>query len=290
VLFPCFGAARFLAGVYGCDESILMGVFQAYFDESGKLADKNLVVFAGCVASVADWQSFSERWPGTLGPVRYIHMKEAMRLEGEFKHITDGDRDDLLVAAAELAVQRYAFSFHVPVVSAKFRALPDKLQQRLKDPVYCGFEGLLRNLANSAANIQVQSGREYSHSFQLYADSSEQYSVQILKLYHRLRMMYQDMRERFQSITFAEDEHFPPLQVADMIAYCRRCEEAGELDRPVLKKLLEVFNRNGSMENMDLVYNAESGQLGACGKIRDGDAVSDPADGFRAISGGNRAL
>ena len=30
--------------------------------------------------------------------------------------------------------------------------------------------------------------------------------------------------------------------------------------------------------------------LGACGKIRDGDAVSDPADGFRAISGGNRAL
>jgi hypothetical protein len=241
-----------------------MAIFQAYFDESGKLADKEFVVFAACVATIADWESFSIKWTEMLGDIGYVHMTEAVRCEGEFKRFRgkESDRDDLLVALAELAVARYAFSVHIPVKSATFKELPANLQTQLKDPVYCGFEGLLRNLLESASRIQATSGIKYSHGFQLYADASTDYSVQILKLYHRVKSVEQDARERFQSITFAEDEHFPPLQAADMLAYCRRCEESNDAWRPVVKKLLDVFNRNGSLGNMELVYKADCRGLG----------------------------
>ena len=236
-----------------------MAVFQAYFDESGKLDDQEFVVFAGCVASISDWQSLSDKWYGVLGSqVRYIHMKEAMRKSGEFKHVKRKDRDEILVAAIELAIQRYAFSVHLSVKTSDFKTLGLRLRDRLKNPVYCCFEGMVLHLLHSSAAIEKQSGRDYGHSFQLFCDSSEEYSCQILKLYHRLRTLDKQVRDRFQCLTFAEDEHFPPLQVADIVAYCRRRENTGELDQPVLRKLVELLDKNGSKPDLDLVYRADS--------------------------------
>lgn len=243
-----------------------MGVFQAYFDESGKLADKPFVVFAGCVAEISDWESFSNKWNDMLGTdIRFVHMTEAMGCSGEFKQFRgrEHDRDDLLVALVEMGFSRYAFSFYLPIDSAIFSSLNEGLKGLLKDPVYCGFEGMARNLIASANHIQAESGRQYSHAFQLYCDSSEQYSLQILKLYHRLRSQNKDMRDRFQCLTFAEDQHFPPLQLADVIAYCRRRQVSNQLNQPVLNKIIEVLDRGiPSAGDLELVYEAHSRGLG----------------------------
>jgi len=69
-----------------------------------------------------------------------------------------------------------------------------------------------------------------------------------LDLYIKLRNQNLDLRERCIAITFAEDEHFPPLQMADMLAYCvrvRHSQETTPKAEPVIKKILAIFDQGG---------------------------------------------
>ena len=77
-----------------------MVIVKACFDESGKLADDNYVIFAGCAATDNRWSQISENWNQILeeNGIRYLTMKEAMNNRGEFKGWRDRtkDRDQLL--------------------------------------------------------------------------------------------------------------------------------------------------------------------------------------------------
>lgn len=238
-----------------------MAVFQVYSDESGKLADSQCVAFASILFRQEEALPFSNRWNELLAAagVSYISMKEAMGLKGEFRGWKDRkkDRDDLLEALAALAWDRCYFLARSPMVTEEFRKLPQSSQEQLKDLPYAAFEALVKGIAEVSANSQQRD------RFHLIYDLSEEYSVECIRLFNRLRMMRSQYRDLFSSLSFADDTEFPPLQAADMLAYVTRAghTESASTTGPVVRRLAEILCKGKPLAQRDLAYK-ENDRLG----------------------------
>jgi hypothetical protein len=219
-----------------------MVIVKACFDESGKLADKDYVVFAGSVATASEWEVLSERWLALLkeNGIAYLSMKEAFNFRGEFKgwRPRATERDRLLVKLAETAQPFIGFHLSSPMSTKQFSALSAKEKAKLVNHQYLGFETGIRATAQKANSPEMK--------IQVYCDSSDEYSRQCLDLYIKLRSKNQDLRERCIAITFAEDRYFPPLQLADMLSYCVRHTQEGSNPEPVILSILRIFKQRGT--------------------------------------------
>jgi hypothetical protein len=94
-------------------------------------------------------------------------------------------------------------------------------------------------------------------------DSAEEYSGQILELYLRMRVRVKEFKRQCVAITFAEDHMFPPLQLADIVAYCcRQREQLDEDQRPgVVNYILDKMESSGTATAY-LTYTANAAGLG----------------------------
>jgi len=218
----------------------------AAFDESGKLADSLCVTFGGWMAEFASAQAMSIRWNEVIHRhgIEYIRMTDALRFQGQFdgwKKTRRAERDDLLKELATIAHMHTALFIATPMSCEDFKKLPAEDRQRLKNPQYCGFEGCIKVLTQFAVRL--------GHSIQLYCDSSEEFSATCLGLYHRMRMTDQSFRDTCTSLTFAEDKHLPPLQLADVYASCVRQNAMRETLRPdpIVGELLSILGKNGEI-------------------------------------------
>jgi len=195
-------------------ESTVMMALQAYFDESGKLQDKNAdhVVFGGIAGKMDEVSVFSRKWQAILGSdVDHIHMKDAMHFNGAFRGWGNREsrRDEILIECAKVAFENSAMLIVSEMEKKAFHSLAETQRKRLKNPVYGGFEGCVRALAQSFPG----------HDFNLWYDESQEYAETCLKMYQRMKSMHVNFAHRLPSITFANDEKCPGLQAADMVAY-----------------------------------------------------------------------
>jgi hypothetical protein len=190
-----------------------MAILQAYFDESGKLQDNaDHVVFGGLAGRMDEVSVFSRQWRELLGSdVDHIHMKDAMRLEGAFKGWKgkESARDELLIECAKLAWSESGMLIVSEMDKNDFLTLAPSQRKRLKNPTYGGFETCIRALAAEFTG----------HDLHVWYDESQEYAETCLKLYRRLKSMNTDLARRLPSLTFADDEKYPGLQAADMVAY-----------------------------------------------------------------------
>ena len=115
---------------------------------------------------------------------------------------------------------------------------------------YSGFETLIKGITDIAKS-------DPQSKFHLICDLSEGYSVDCLKLFTRLRMMHESYRQRFTALSFADDCDYPPLQAADMLAYCFR-RKFLKTDEGIIKRLLEIFGSGKPMAPRELAYEADS--------------------------------
>ena len=81
---------------------------QAAFDESGKLKTPGDIVFGGCIFEIEDSKYFGRAWLRCLDDEVHaysLHMKDAMRCEGDFKCYENNEagRDEALLKLASLA-------------------------------------------------------------------------------------------------------------------------------------------------------------------------------------------
>jgi hypothetical protein len=70
---------RYLSALIFPPEDWLMGIFKAYFDNSGDENDSNIIScsLGGFVGTIEDWDYFETEWQNTLcDKVPYIHMKD----------------------------------------------------------------------------------------------------------------------------------------------------------------------------------------------------------------------
>jgi hypothetical protein len=80
-------------------------MFKAYFDDSCSDKGDRILVLAGCVQSCKVWADFGIAWEAALArrpSIKYLHMREARKLEGEFHRWKAADRDEKIRLLASL--------------------------------------------------------------------------------------------------------------------------------------------------------------------------------------------
>ena len=152
----------------------------------------------------------------------------------------------MLISLAEMFHSLIKYHVATPLESARFRKLPPQARRLLKNPQYCGFESCIRQVAASLPDNYVAS---------LMCDCSEEYAVECLKMYIRLRKNDKQFNSRCVSLTFCEDENSPALQAADMLAYSLRADYSRGVSRPpkVIDDLLDIFRSDGEIKR-DVTY------------------------------------
>ena len=241
------GLVEFCLSLEGSASSV--ATLQVYCDESGKLQDQKCVVFAGCIFRNDEMLGFDRKWREFLASagVRYVTMKEAMHLRGEFQGWSGkrlAERDDILETLALLLMDRSVLHQVATMDTANFQSLSQSQKARLKDPTYAGFEVLLRSIVDDCG----RKAQNRDHRFHIVYDLSQEYSETCLRLFHRMRTMEQAPNQYFPSIAFADDREFPGLQAADMIAYCKFQEftqRRSDRKWKIIQRLSEILKGAG---------------------------------------------
>lgn len=223
------------------------------FDESGKQGDSDHVVFAGFYATSEQWDLFSHEWNGKLRKhgLTYWRTSKAAQLAGEFKKFRGRRRDlkNLTVSLVETICQ-YAWGATASSISmADYRALSDDTRARFKDPLYCAFEADIKSLVGGE-------GVEPLDRFNLLCDDSDEYSGDCLRVYRELRKLEPSLADKIGSLCFVNDQTYPPIQAADLIAFCRRKELEGK-SKGVWGEVMTAFNSTYTVRELKDIISAD---------------------------------
>jgi hypothetical protein len=200
-----------------------MAILNAYFDESGKHKDHPVVAFCGVVASPDKVQRFDVAWKQllTIYGLKSLHMKDASDAN---KHLSDKlpiqtltQRIDALKPFADCingldlgiieALDVNGFNALSPIARARI-GNPD-------DPYYMSFARGILELAEKVSS---------EDRISLICDEDPETARTCYAHYEAVKVADDKVKEKILSLTFADDEHFPCLQAADMVAYLARRE------------------------------------------------------------------
>lgn len=199
-----------------------------FFDESGKFHDHQIISFCGFLGRAEQWNALQVEWNGLL--LRYgiasLHMSGGMlnfKRSLSSKHPALGKDSRIKVLKEFIKVIKR--NLNVAIANAvhvkDYQAQPEHHKSILggDDPYYWSFSqamaevlGYLKSVPGSEANIIV--------------DDEEKYFVECYKLMARFKRGSPETRKCFISMCAADDEKFPQLQAADLLAYLTR-NEAG---------------------------------------------------------------
>jgi hypothetical protein len=101
--------------------SRLMLMLKAFVDDSHSGHTGPVFVLAGYISTAEKWAAFTDRWQMLLdGPpkLEYFKMKEAFRLEDQFRGWSAPDRDERLTAMA-LAINDYAMEGMISIIPSE---------------------------------------------------------------------------------------------------------------------------------------------------------------------------
>ena len=223
---------------------LVMASITVIFDESGKQGSSEHVVFAGFYAVHERWDEFSLEWNLRLkrAGVTYWSTKNAANLDGQYKQFRNrrNDLHDLAISLARI-ICRFAVGGTAQIVTVEqFKSLDQEARERLKDPWYCAFESGMRSLLEADA-------LEPNDLFMLLCDDSEEYSSECLKIYRRLRKQYPALAGKIAGIGFMDDRFHPPVQAADLFAYCHRKKAEG-ITKGIWTDTLAVLDETFSVQ------------------------------------------
>jgi len=218
---------------------------QVFLDESGKIGDSKHIVCAAVAAKPAAWETLADKWCRRLPRgIRSISMKEAVGFRGQFKDwkTRAKERDELLNDLARFAHNDVEIATASCISAADFRATSPAQRGRLKDdPLYAEVEGCIK---------LVMARTHPGELLQVCFDSSEEYAVQCIRIYHKLRFTNEEFKQRCGNIAFGEDEYFIGLQLADMYAYCVRAQlDADGQPVPLVDDLMATMAPSGFHED-----------------------------------------
>jgi hypothetical protein len=208
-----------------------MAILHACLDESGKFKDSEYVSFCGYISDVERWETFSREWDDlrTKRGVPPIHTASVKDIA-------------LLLEFAEI-IQKYALrAIGVAVDVNAFISRSEKFKKRFHkgDPHFLTFYTVICSIEKLMNDDPA--------TVSLICDDEEGQAIQCYKLLTSLKSQYPSVRKRFPSICFVDDESYPPLQAADMLAHCAR-------------SVLIEMSRGATVGRKEL-YTALTGQLG----------------------------
>jgi len=195
----------------------------AFFDESGKFKDQDVVTFCGVAAPALQFQQhFADDWLRCLNTAGIFALtaKEAFNPRRPFseKNPALGIEDRIKALLPFLTCIRK----HIHIVTGiaidvkAFKRLPPHYYRLLGDNPH--FTAFLRVILKI---IELSAG---GHHVSLVCDDEEEMALPMYKLYRRVKIVNPSAREQLRAITFADDRFSFGLQAADLIASIMRLE------------------------------------------------------------------
>jgi hypothetical protein len=240
-----------------------------YFDESGKWKDSDGVfVFAGFVGFPPFIEKLTTAWGERLSADKISHssMKDAVNYHGCFAHLKNSPevRDRVLRDLALMFVEARSTMLMVRSSLERatlegFHALPKKDQDKFGgNPYYAAFESCILGALDSRSDILLHT----------VCDLAEEYSEKCVKAFHKMRKRNSVVKNRAVGLAFSDDTWAPPLQLADMLAFCARAEAlkmAGTKEpQPIVSELIEILQPPDAEEH-HVLYRLQ-GELGGSGE------------------------
>jgi len=205
--------------------------YQAFCDGSKGTGSDKILLLSALVHTVPTWEKFSNDWDTALKAkpsIKHFHMREARKLEGNFKRWKATDRDLKIIALTEVILR------HQPhVVSCWFSS--DKFNQTirpagtsdLRHAYFLAFQMIIPTVAE----YQLKRGITIPADFVF--DEEGDIGNEALIWYPAIKAAAEPNVRALMGATpvFRNDEEVLPLQAADLIAWHkRRKKEALSLD------------------------------------------------------------
>jgi hypothetical protein len=196
-----------------------------YCDESGKKGDHPVVTFSGLCLPQSKLAGFDRAWNELLREydIPSLHMAAASRLSKQHgakmpRHQAADGRIDALVPFADCINEHFEIGLLQAWDVAGFNALTKEQKRGLgspDDPYYIAFSrGMLEAV-------------DYIHDddrLSVICDDDAETALDCYKYYRGVRAAYPKVQTKTISLGFADDEYFPALQAADMVAFLSRLE------------------------------------------------------------------
>jgi hypothetical protein len=202
-----------------------MAILYGYFDESGKQSDHPVVSFTGVCAVESKISAFNDAWNALLRQygIRALHMMKAGRLKEKVgdrmpRDQTAKERTEALKPFADCINEYLEFGFIQAWDVKGFQAMSTEARRKLgsvDDPYFLAF-------ARGVAEII-----DYVHGddrVALVCDDDKTTAWDCYRHYRGMKAADEQIRTKIVSLGFANDEHFPALQAADVLAYLSRLE------------------------------------------------------------------
>jgi len=219
-----------------------MPTFHVAFDESGKMGDSDHVIFAGFMASPSSWEALKADWQAVLRPrnIASFHAKEAFTFGGAWTQFRDDikTRDAVVMELVQVGCKYAEGASWADLSSKDWKAQSQQIRSQYpkNDLFYVAFE---RGLMSMLTSTFVQPNDQFT----IICDDSDEYSVECLRSYRNLIKRMPNLRGRVSGICFLDDAMYPPLQFADLLAYCLRRQGAPRAkDTELWKRVLDQIN------------------------------------------------
>ena len=219
-----------------------MAILCAYFDESGKMNDHPVVTFTGVCVSQLQLRTFDDAWNTLLRQydLKSFHMAKASRLKLNNgpkmpRHQSPEERTDALVPFADCINEHLEIGLIQALDVRGFQSLTVAAKAGIggpNDPHYLAFaRGLLEITKDVQADDKIS----------LICDDDEQTAWGCYAHYRAIRRADDEVRKKVVSLSFANDEHFPALQAADMVAFLSRLEAKEQFygDKYLFRRLFD---------------------------------------------------
>lgn len=200
-----------------------MAMIHAYFDESGKHKDHPVVSLGGVCISQSNLDQFDEAWKMLLRQygLHALHMKKVMKqakLSPLVPARSSAERVEAMKPFADCINTKLEYCFAQAWDVEGFKSLSKHARAGLgsvDDPYHIAFARAITELG------------EYVHpedKISVVCDLDRETAWDSFRHYSGIRAADPKLRQQTVSLSFADDEYFPALQAADMIAYLLRLE------------------------------------------------------------------
>jgi uncharacterized protein DUF3800 len=197
------------------DGEKVLGVFEAYLDESG--TGKPYFAVGGLVGPADDWIQFSQDWEAIIQPlgIKAYHAADCEDGRGEFRGWPREKRNALTVSLIDCISKRKFFAVGLGAIVADYQEVLHPKADHLYRDLYAL---LLRYVIATAVTQMAQ--RLPGQHLAVICDWQEEFDGAGIRMF---RSMAEDIEwqysQKLDSITYESRAKFLPLQAADQAAY-----------------------------------------------------------------------
>jgi len=198
----------------------------AFFDESGKFRDHDVICFGGVASYSEDLVRFSKEW----GRLLHVNGMREFTAKNAFNYRRPlGTRNKAIGVKKRIAALRpfvqcirtgLSAVTGVTVDVPAFNGLPSKVHEvYARDPIFMAFlRALLHVLDFAPQNDRIS----------FICDDEEQMAIPFYRLFRKVKKIWPGARKKLAAISFADDSVLFGLQAADFVSGLMRLE-AGRL-------------------------------------------------------------